>query len=314
MKRKVNRVGINTLTVSLPSKWAKLHNIKPGDEIDVVEEDKYLRIGTKIKPLPKSVTVDITGLDRSSIIYVVQNLYRRGFDEIHVIFKNTTTIHYRLQKEVTVISVIHKEVNRLVGVEVIQQKENSCIIKDISAESEKEFDALVKRVFFLMLDMSKDFVKGAKELDKYLISTIEEKHDSITKFISYCLRILNKKGYKEDTAKTILMYHILANLDKVTDVFKYSARDILSFKKKLNKETIKILEKIGKSVYLYYELFYTYKSDTIQGLWKNREETLNMIKGMSKKIPSEEILLVNKTVQALELIADLTGSRVGLEY
>ncbi|MCK5630481.1 MAG: AbrB/MazE/SpoVT family DNA-binding domain-containing protein, partial [Nanoarchaeota archaeon] len=35
MKRKVNKVGQNTLTVSLPSKWVKKLNIKPGDELEL---------------------------------------------------------------------------------------------------------------------------------------------------------------------------------------------------------------------------------------------------------------------------------------
>ena len=35
MKRKVNLVGQNTLTVSLPTKWARDNGIKKGDEINI---------------------------------------------------------------------------------------------------------------------------------------------------------------------------------------------------------------------------------------------------------------------------------------
>ena len=42
MKRKVNRVGANTLTVSLPSKWAMKYGIKAGDEIEGNEEGKKI--------------------------------------------------------------------------------------------------------------------------------------------------------------------------------------------------------------------------------------------------------------------------------
>ena len=41
MKRKVNRVGQNTLTVSLPSKWARKYNIKAGDEIVVPRKTEH---------------------------------------------------------------------------------------------------------------------------------------------------------------------------------------------------------------------------------------------------------------------------------
>ena len=47
MKRKVNRVGQNTLTISLPAKWAKNNNIKPGDELEIFEEPKLLMIHRK---------------------------------------------------------------------------------------------------------------------------------------------------------------------------------------------------------------------------------------------------------------------------
>ena len=38
MKRKINRVGPNTLTVSLPSKWAKRYGLRKGDEINLEEQ------------------------------------------------------------------------------------------------------------------------------------------------------------------------------------------------------------------------------------------------------------------------------------
>ena len=38
MERKVNKVGINTLTVSLPSKWTENNNIEKGDSLDVIED------------------------------------------------------------------------------------------------------------------------------------------------------------------------------------------------------------------------------------------------------------------------------------
>ena len=45
MKRKINRVGQNTLTVSLPTKWVKKIGIKQGDELDIFEEGRNLTIG-----------------------------------------------------------------------------------------------------------------------------------------------------------------------------------------------------------------------------------------------------------------------------
>ena len=47
MKRKIVKHGNSTLTVSLPSKWAKNNSLKQGDEIDVIENGKELILNSK---------------------------------------------------------------------------------------------------------------------------------------------------------------------------------------------------------------------------------------------------------------------------
>jgi hypothetical protein len=44
IKRKVILHGPSTLTVSLPSKWVKNHNIKKGDELNIEETEKLGRL------------------------------------------------------------------------------------------------------------------------------------------------------------------------------------------------------------------------------------------------------------------------------
>ena len=68
------------------------------------------------------VEIDITGLDRSSIMNYIRSVYRRGFDEIVVRFNDPWTYHHRISQKKKVISIIHTEVNRLIGVELIEQK------------------------------------------------------------------------------------------------------------------------------------------------------------------------------------------------
>jgi len=44
MKRKVTLHGPATLSVSLPLKWARMFNVKKGDELEVVEQKDSLLI------------------------------------------------------------------------------------------------------------------------------------------------------------------------------------------------------------------------------------------------------------------------------
>ena len=53
MKRKINSVGQSTFTVSLPAEWAKYHNLKKGDEIEIVD------LKTKLELIPHSSATQI---------------------------------------------------------------------------------------------------------------------------------------------------------------------------------------------------------------------------------------------------------------
>ena len=74
---------------------------------------------------------------------------------------------------------------------MIEQKNDYCIIKDISGTSFKDFDNILRKIFLLIIDALNDMVLGIKNYDNVLLDEIEDKHDTITKFVSHCLRLLN---------------------------------------------------------------------------------------------------------------------------
>ena len=247
------------------------------------------------------------------ILYYLQNLYRMGYDEIKVIFNSPITKYLRKNEAVTVISVLHKEASRLIGYEIIQQKENFVIIKDISTTSIKEFDNVLRRVFLLLDDVSSDLLQGAKDNNVTLLGTIEEKHDSITKFISYCLRLLNKYGYT-DYKKTLVLYHILATLDRVVDFYKYSARDLLKLKHKLSDKTIHLFEMIDEEVKLFTKFLFKFDLKQADELYNRRNQYTVLLNQQNTKIPPDELVLISKLGQVLELLLEMQVARMGMEY
>ena len=68
-----------------------------------------------------------------------------------------------------------------------------------------------------MVDASNDLLNGIKSDNRILIESIEEKHEAISKFVFYSLRYLNKLGYQKSTTKTVLLFHIITNMDKIVD-------------------------------------------------------------------------------------------------
>ena len=313
IKRSVIQIANSTQLISLPRKWSQKYGVKKGDELEIEENGSKLLIGTEKSADLKSIDIDVTGLDRTSILYFILALYKIGYDEITVKFNDPFTFHYRTNERKNVISVIHEVVNRLTGFEIIQQKENFCLIKDISEVSNKEFDSALRRVFLLLMDTSRDLLEAAKNKNLTLADTIEEKHNTVMKFISYCLRILNKRGHP-DYNKTIIIYHIVSNVDKIADVLKYAARDLVKFKLNFSKEALQILDGINNSIEKYYEFFYKFDPKKIKELYEDRNRILESIRKITKKSSPIEVLYLTSISSILEIITDITEARIGLEY
>lgn len=284
-----------------------------GDELEVEEQGSKLSIGTEKGQESGSIEVDVTDLDRDSLMYLIRCLYIRGYNDIKVKFNKQVTDHYRFGKKVKVVSMIHEEVNRLSGVEVVQQRENFCLIKDISQSSIKEFDVVLRRIFLLLTDAIDDLLRGSKKGDSYLLSSLQEKHNTITKFIAHNLRLLNKLGYPEHK-NTSLLYYIIRSLDNITDILNDSARDIVDSKIKFSKETESVLITVYSSMNKYHNFFYKFDISFLREITSMRYQLLNDIKKYSKKVNSGELRVIMNMWQIMEQILDLTLTRVTMEY
>ena len=313
MKRKVIQIAESTQLVSLPRKWAQRYNVAKGDELEVTEEGNKLVVSTEKGAELGDIEVDITGLDRDSIMFLLRALYKNGYDEIRIKFNKPLCENIRTKQKVNVIDVISQEVSRLNGIEVFTQKEDYCIIRSISEDTIKAFDIMLRRVFLLLSETISDLVEGYEKENIALLETIQNKHDSITKFVSYSQRLLTKVGYK-DYKKTDTIYHILEVIDIIMDLVKYNARDIIKEKLKASKEGIAIYNAIHKSFTLYYNLYYNFNLNKIAELNKNRYDVKKSIQAFQKKIDKKELGILINMEGVLEYILNLTNARIALEY
>lgn len=313
MQRKIIQIADSTQLVSLPRKWALKYNLKKGEEVEVTEAGSTLQIRAGKSVELKKIEIDVTDLDRTSLIYCVQSVYRMGYDEVDLKFSKLSTTDVRYNKTVSFLTIIQYIVNRLAGFEIIHQSTNKCVIKNIQEIREKDFDLVLKRIFNIWRDSYNNFLEGMKNNKSELIEVIEDLHDNITKFVSFCLRALNKMGDSNDS-KTRVRYHIISNLDKTMDVIKHAARDVLKHKIKLDKEGIKLLEDINTSIIDYSKLYYKFDLSLIKDMSERRSDVKIRIKKLYKKSPVENIILIDNLRFILEILLDLVESRWGLEY
>ncbi len=291
-KRKVIQIANSTQMISLPRPWALSHNIKKGDELFIeTSPDKLVVYADSINREKKEISIDVSDLDRTSLILAVRSMYRRGFDKIIVNYSNQTTPHYRTGQNPNRLSIIVAEVNMLIGCEIVESNEKQCIVKNMSQEDPAELEPTIKRIFMMLSDAAHDFVTGIKKNDTPLLESIEEKHDTITKFISYALRILNLRGLPTNFS-TSVTYHLISTQDIVIDSLKYTTKKILlKHPSPFSKYFIKVIELIEKNIEIFKKLFFKFSMATVAELNKNRDEFLKMLDDLKFKDESELTLL-----------------------
>ena len=312
-KRKVIQIAGSPQIVSLPKKWTTQYNVKKGDELDVAEDGNKLIISTDRKIEPGSITVDVSELDRDSIMFFLRALYKRGYDEIIIQFSKQDCDNFRVGKKEKIMDVVKQEVSRLNGVEIFTQKENSCTIKTISEDTIKIFDIMLRRTFLLVTETIADFAEGYETGNEALLVTIQGKHDAVTKFVNYCQRVLNRVGYSGHQ-KAGVLYHILDVIDALLDFVKYNARLLLKKKLKTSKEGVEICRGIQASFNGFYELYYAFSLRKVAEVNKMRYRIIAKIEEAQNSLQKGELVILSNMEQVLEHILNLVNARVALEY
>ncbi|MBU0898207.1 MAG: hypothetical protein KJ613_00125 [Nanoarchaeota archaeon] len=328
MKRRVIKQGHNTLTITLPSKWVQRYGIQPGSEIDVSEQEKSLLVSTDGGSNVSRTTIDISNLNKSIAIWrFISSAYRAGYDEIMITgiepghkklytpFTYNTLNYMKSESDIEVMSPIETIsacVNRLVGVDIIEQKGNYCLVKDLSETSYKEFDIALRRIFLLLKTESENIANGL-DGNKEDLKAIHIIDTNLDRFEDFCLRVLNKKGY-EIYRKTPTIYSSILILEMVGDEFKKIARHILDMEEKHSK-AIKTLFKVqNDQLDRIYKLFYKFNKNLAQEIYEEDEKGTKLIKELFNELKTDEAKeLVHHFKKVGIYILSLTELRIDLE-
>ena len=198
MKRKVNRVGQNTLTVSLPSKWAKKYGVNVGDELEVVEEGGSLLVGAKVTLLKKEINVKILSSKYEFVKALIRNLYIHGFEKVKINYNSKLNYTY-----------ISKAVNELSGFEIIKETDKDCIIETISEIKSDKFTLFYNKLFQIAITILEILEKGLKErANKVDQSIVDELSKKSSKYACICRRGLVKNKLMNNDYAIVIMNNI----------------------------------------------------------------------------------------------------------
>lgn len=146
--RKLQKVGYSTLTVSIPSRFVKSSNLKPGDVVFIEEEaDGTLRLIPK--PNPERNSRARISLDPTKIMLVeriLEGCYALGFDKVEITSKDPVDKYF--------IEKCKDTIRRLKGLEIVETGPGQIIIQSFIDPTRFPVDGLMKR---LQLIVSQSF-------------------------------------------------------------------------------------------------------------------------------------------------------------
>ncbi len=301
VKRKVARIGPSTLMISLPSKWCKHFNIQKGAELEVEEQGSEIRVRTNENKALMETTINIEGLSERSIKYLLGAANKVGYDIINIIHESN---------QINAINKLFKDF--YIGFIIDGQTGEKTTFKKISAESESEFDNILRRVFLVTLTLADTFTTLSKNKEFHKLKDslmLEVTNNQLT---DHCHRLLIRFGYK-DYIKTSFLYTIAWNLEKIADEYKDLINYIVSINNlKLNEDLIRIAEDINNKFKLYYELFYKFKIDDMDRITSELKQLKEYIIQIETKLTKEETPVYAHLLTIAKRIGDFSSSIVAV--
>ncbi len=151
MRRKLIKQGKGALTVSLPKKWIDLHDLQPGEDIFVREEDNHLVVETDSTSKESKTSVRLSSETRETYRSIIGALYRGGYDVIDVGFDDPS-----------LLPNLQSAVDSLYGYEIFDISERGCTIKNMYSAKASELHSHLLRMVHTINTMEQLIVQDLK--------------------------------------------------------------------------------------------------------------------------------------------------------
>ena len=328
MKRKIIKQGHNTLTITLPSEWARKLNLQAGSEIDLIERENGLFVSAEKNNESKSVEFNIDDMDVPTIWKYFMAVYREGYDEIKVKFSKGSldnpykflTLHRldtRFKKErekQTTLGGLQEFVNRFIGFEIVEHGKDYIIVREMGELTSKEFDNSLRKIFFILQEMAELTLEAIQTSNPNLLLQIHDVDVNLDKFHDYCIRILNKTANKTQRKSSIL-FSTLYLLELLGDEYKNISHHILQdFPKSKLKNIKELAEGVKEQFDAFYDLFYKFERSKIKKMSEIDSKTYFKIPEIYKKASEDEKEIYHHLRMIGRYINALLELRIEMEF
>lgn len=225
MGRKVNLVGKETLTVSLPRRWVKENNIKKGDELTVSLDNKDITFScSRKKDKIKSITINIDDFTYLALSRYISVLYKTNYNRIVLIYSKLKIDDPKKDEYLNLRKTITKIVNHFIGVEIVSQSSTKTEIECFVTEESPDLNKIEKRILFLLKETTNELLEAIGPKYYKFHETIYDHHDNVVKFINYFLRSLYDSDLGEDEKKLAFVFYSV--IDQIVDKLRHLSEKI----------------------------------------------------------------------------------------
>lgn len=134
MFRKVTKTGPATLTIAIPSKWAKNNNLKPGSYVEIQETTSSLIISPELSPRVESIKIKY---DEELIENMLEKLFLEA--ESNIIIES--------QEQLPDLNSL---IRKFLGFQIVEQQPNKIIINRTLKPSIENPSAIIKRCYLVL--------------------------------------------------------------------------------------------------------------------------------------------------------------------
>jgi len=199
--RKVYVSGGSTYVISLPKKWVRKANLKPGDSLVVTEQDASLLIETSIvekeaavKEIKISQIISKDALERMLIAF-----YLVGYDTIKIKLDRKDHLAYR--------ESVRKILDYLMGIEIVEDTDDAMTLEVLVDHKRMMTTQILQRMYSIDRSMLLDLGKALKNKDIGLAKDAIAREKEIDRLYFLVVRQLkNAVRYQQVAEKLGIKY------------------------------------------------------------------------------------------------------------
>jgi phosphate uptake regulator len=175
--RRIQQTGGSSFIITLPKEWIKSVNLKKNDPIGIIiKPEGSLVMTPKLSRESEQTTKEFKVSDntnKKSLLRELIGAYISGYTYIEVKSHDRIPIKIR--------DTIRNFTNLTIGQEIIEETDNSIIVKDLLNPTEMPFERTIKRMYIITKGMLEDVLCYIETNDVNIIKDIEERDNDVDK-------------------------------------------------------------------------------------------------------------------------------------